>query len=236
MRIIFVRHAEPDYARDSLTEKGWREAKLLAERVSQWKVDDFYCSPLGRARDTAAPSLEKVGKEAEIVTWLQEFPAAVTDPVTGNKRIPWDLMPEYWSKIPEMHDIEKFTDTELMRSGPVKEEYEKVGHGLDGILAQYGYERDGNLYRVKEHNDGTIVLFCHMGVILVMLSHLLHISPVNLLHGFFLAPSSVTVVTTEEREEGTAWFRCQTVGDTTHLHDGNEPVSHMGYFASVFQD
>ena len=28
MRLIFIRHAEPDYEHDSLTEKGWREAKL----------------------------------------------------------------------------------------------------------------------------------------------------------------------------------------------------------------
>lgn len=26
MRIVFVRHGEPDYSKDSLTEKGWREA------------------------------------------------------------------------------------------------------------------------------------------------------------------------------------------------------------------
>ena len=26
MRLIFIRHAEPDYSIDSLTEKGWREA------------------------------------------------------------------------------------------------------------------------------------------------------------------------------------------------------------------
>ena len=38
MRLIFIRHAEPDYSIDSLTEKGWREAKLLAERVSRWDV------------------------------------------------------------------------------------------------------------------------------------------------------------------------------------------------------
>ena len=49
MRLIFIRHAEPDYSIDSLTEKGWREAKLLAERTKRWKVDEFYCSPLGRA-------------------------------------------------------------------------------------------------------------------------------------------------------------------------------------------
>ena len=39
MRLIFIRHAEPDYSIDSLTEKGWREAKLLAERTKRWKVD-----------------------------------------------------------------------------------------------------------------------------------------------------------------------------------------------------
>ena len=41
MRLIFIRHAEPDYSIDSLTEKGWREAKLLAERTKRWKGDEF---------------------------------------------------------------------------------------------------------------------------------------------------------------------------------------------------
>ena len=44
MRIIFIRHGDPDYEHDSLTEKGWREAALLAERVSAWRVTDFYVS------------------------------------------------------------------------------------------------------------------------------------------------------------------------------------------------
>ena len=30
MNIYIIRHAEPDYEHDSLTEKGWREAELLA--------------------------------------------------------------------------------------------------------------------------------------------------------------------------------------------------------------
>ena len=33
MRIMIVRHGEPDYDRDSLTEKGWREAEYLSERL-----------------------------------------------------------------------------------------------------------------------------------------------------------------------------------------------------------
>jgi len=62
MRLIFIRHGEPDYEHDSLTEKGWREAKLLAARTKDWHVDDFYVSPLGRAQDTASFTLKAHGK------------------------------------------------------------------------------------------------------------------------------------------------------------------------------
>lgn len=54
MRLIIVRHGDPDYEKDSLTEKGWREAAILADRISRLEVKEFYVSPLGRARDTAS--------------------------------------------------------------------------------------------------------------------------------------------------------------------------------------
>lgn len=236
MRLIFVRHAEPDYERDSLTEKGWREAALLAERAARWKVDEFYCSPLGRARDTASLTLKKCGRTAVTCDWLREFEAPVLDPVTGKERLPWDLLPEYWTPIPEMYAVETFADTALMRSGRVKEEYARVCKGIDGILLSHGYERAGKMYRTKSHKEDTVVLFCHMGVTFFLLSHLLNISPVNLIHGMFLAPSSVTIATTEEVEEGKAYFRCQEVGDTSHLYCAGEPVSHMGYFAEIMKE
>lgn len=37
MRIIFIRHGDPNYENDCLTEKGEREAKLLAKRVAKWE-------------------------------------------------------------------------------------------------------------------------------------------------------------------------------------------------------
>ena len=54
MKIIFIRHGEPNYEIDSLTEKGWREAEMLSKRTAKWNVTDLYCSPLGRAKDTAS--------------------------------------------------------------------------------------------------------------------------------------------------------------------------------------
>lgn len=56
MKILIIRHGDPDYSIDSLTEKGWREAGLLKTRLTKLDVKAFYCSPLGRAQDTARPT------------------------------------------------------------------------------------------------------------------------------------------------------------------------------------
>lgn len=61
MRILIIRHAEPDYNTDTLTEKGKREAALLAERLSCIPISSFYVSTLGRAKETASMTLQKFG-------------------------------------------------------------------------------------------------------------------------------------------------------------------------------
>ena len=65
MKLMFVRHAEPDYKHDSLTLKGHREAQLLSLRLAKLDVRDFYASPLGRAQETARYTLERTHRTAE---------------------------------------------------------------------------------------------------------------------------------------------------------------------------
>ena len=48
MRLLIIRHADPDYENDSLTKKGWKEAELLADRLAALPISDFYVSTLGR--------------------------------------------------------------------------------------------------------------------------------------------------------------------------------------------
>ena len=64
MRILLIRHAEPDYSVDSLTPRGRVEAELLSRRMIRYDIRDFYVSPLGRARDTAEYTLSKLGRTA----------------------------------------------------------------------------------------------------------------------------------------------------------------------------
>ena len=73
MKILLVRHAEPDYTIDSLTPKGRREAELLSRRLCKLDIKNFYVSPQGRARDTASYTLSKLNRTAEVLPWLAEF-------------------------------------------------------------------------------------------------------------------------------------------------------------------
>ena len=238
MRIIFIRHGDPDYENDTLTEKGWREARLLAQRVSSWEVKTFYCSPLGRAQATASCSLEKLHRSAVTHDWMREFFYPITDPTTGRFGVPWDFMPSYWTMEPLFYDKDHWHEAAIFRSNPeIRVKYDEVCTNLDNLLAEHGYLREGGLYHNTSGVDkeDNIVIFCHLGITFVMMSHLLGIAPPLLWQNFFIAPASVTILATEEREPGRAYFRTQAMGDTLHLQSGGEPVSQAGYFARPFQ-
>ena len=234
MKLLIVRHADPDYSIDSLTTTGWEEAKLLSERLCKLDVAAFYCSPLGRARDTAKLTLDKIGREAEILPWLREFPAAVEHPGVFGPDVAWDWLPGVWTKDERFYDPDRWHEPEEMERASVREHAQQVFRGLDDLLERHGYVRDGRIYRAVRPNEDTIVLFCHFGLECVLLSHLLGISPMPLWHGFCAAPTSVTTVRTEERREGIASFRVSAFGDTSHLYVADREPSVSARFCEMF--
>lgn len=86
MKLLFIRHGDPDYTIDSLTEKGWKEAEFLSEKIAALDVRDFYVSPLGRAKDTASCTLKKNGRTATECKWLREFDVKIRRPDFHGKR------------------------------------------------------------------------------------------------------------------------------------------------------
>lgn len=229
--MLIVRHADPDYAADSLTEKGWREAKHLAGRLSSLHAVHYYVSPLGRAKDTASLTLKRAEKVALELPWLEEFQAPILRPDMGGRpACPWNWLPQDWTCEPRFFLPDHWWEPELMALGQVKERYDWVTAGLDELLNKHGYHREGFLYQAQQPNSDTLVLFCHFGVGCVLLSHLLYVSPMVLWQGLSAAPSSVTTLYTEERREGTAIFRMSSYGDISHLYAHAEPPSPAGCF------
>ncbi len=230
MKLLIIRHGEPDYSIDSLTEKGWREAELLADRLSKLQIRDFYVSPMGRARATAKPTLERLGRTAEVLDWLHEFRGQIINPSTGERCIPWNLAPQYWTKQPELYDPVAWRDHALYRPGTVEKVFDETAAGIDALLLRYGYERDGGIYRCAENTCDTIALFCHFALGMAIVAHLIGVSPVVMWQGFFLPASSVTTFITEERVKGEVYFKCMQLGDTSHLYAASEPLSPAGLF------
>ena len=252
MRILFIRHGDPDYEHDALTEKGKREAQLLADRLTKEEVKDFYVSPLGRARETGSYTLQRLGRSAQMKEWLQEFPAEVDVsqseflqkmyPDTRRredgfeKRISWDMLPGFWGDTPEYFDRYAWRKTEVAAHSRLNQAYDEMAAGMDELLAEHGYFRDGSWYRTEQGTNETIVCFCHFGVTCAILSYLWNVSPFILWHSLALAPTSVTEVFTEEREKGKVIFRATKVGDISHLYVGNEPPSFSCRFCEVYEN
>ena len=69
----------------------------------------------------------------------------------------------------------------------------------------------------------------------VLLSHLFGVSPFILWHSLCMAPSSVTEVWTEEREEGKVSFRASRVGDLSHLDAAGVEPSFSARFCSCYK-
>ena len=237
MKILIVRHGDPDYSIDSLTSQGHTEAKLLADRLAKLNVKDFYVSPLGRAKHTAEYTLKKMGREAETLEWLKEFPTQIKRPDReGRPSIAWDWLPGDWCNEEKFYSHKDWTETPVMKQAEIAKEYSRVTGEFDKLLLKHGYERCGNYYNAVNANEDTIVLFCHFGLECVLLSHLLSISPMVLWQGFCAAPTSVTTIITEEREKGIAYFRVNAFGDTSHLYAAGEEPSFAARFCETYDN
>lgn len=280
MRLIFVRHGDPDYKNDNLTEKGKREVALLTQRICKWKnITAFYSSPMGRAKATGAPALEKLGREAKVYDWLQEFHHKTAYPknffkkeLSGKDTMCWDLLPEIYYDDKKYFDKDQWDNSKLMKKGNIKKRYKEVCDGIDSLLAEYGYKRNKKGFYTVENQkenpnfeprysgaskggiggdvsekyqlvsiknleeDCTLVFFCHLGIMFTIIAHLTGLSPMQLWQSFYVAPTSITVLNTEERIRGQAVFRVERLGDTNHLTNGGEPISSSGYFCDVLHE
>jgi broad specificity phosphatase PhoE len=117
MRILIIRHADPEYNGDTLTAAGHAEAEALARRLCRPKkegagrLSKIFTSPMGRACATAEYTEKLSGISAEVLEWTREltyWPKLGTEqrPGEGGMAL-WDVSGEvgstpffsYWSRV-----------------------------------------------------------------------------------------------------------------------------------------
>lgn len=236
MKLLIIRHGDPDYEHDTLTKKGHKEAKLLAKKLKKEKIDYIYSSPLGRAKDTCAYTAKALKMQDKVVIkdWLREFEPCV--PPANKRGFMWDMLSGEWIDDEQMYDAKNWVRNTMYENCGLEEKLRMVTDGLDGLLLEHGYRREGMVYKTEQGNHKTIALFCHFGLEMVLLSHLFGVSPIPLWHHFTALTSSVTTVYTEEREKGTAVFRASGFSDVGHLYAKGEPPSFSARFCEVYED
>ena len=72
MRIVFVRHGDPDYEHDCLTERGHLQAQACALRLRGEGIEEIWASPMGRAQQTALYASRTLGLPIRTLEYMHE--------------------------------------------------------------------------------------------------------------------------------------------------------------------
>jgi len=175
MNLYLIRHAQPNYENDTITEEGKKQAALLADWLKDIKVDELYHSSMGRAGMTASYLAEKWNLKPVSLDWAREVRWAHNTKGNVDSMSPWarkdrliaseEFYPEgdTWREHPQTKDEEFIED------------YDSHCKALDSFLEEHGYVRNNQLYKAVEPNDKTVVIVCHGGVISCLISYLTNV-------------------------------------------------------------
>ena len=223
MRILFVRHGEPDYARDCLTEEGARQAAAAAERLAGEGICRIYASPCGRARETAAYTARRLGLPVEVLPFMREIS-------WGGPGLPADGHP--WTLGDWLVDREDFDfRAHDWRRHPYFAENEALRYcgeieaAFDGLLAGWGYLRRGGRYLCRDGGGATFAVFSHGGSGAIVLAHLLGLPFPYVASVMPYDFTSIIALKFPARPGETVHPRLELFNDCRHVRtDGGDPV------------
>ncbi|AOZ93029.1 histidine phosphatase family protein [Paenibacillus crassostreae] len=217
MQIFLIRHADPDYAIDDLTEFGHQEAAALGQRMASIGLDELYASPLGRAQTTASYIAKETGLTIQMEAWTRELDWSGIKMEEGIGPI-WDYPGEQIPEVSSGGRIWSDQNDHWLKQEEFRMRYSELQASSDEFLLRHHYQREKGLYRIMEPSTKKIAMVCHGGFGLAWLSHMLQI-PLSLAwSSFWIAPSSVSTILFEERSQHYALPRCIALGDTSHLY------------------
>lgn len=226
MLLYIIRHGDPIYNPDSLTELGKIQARAVAKRLAKNGIDKIYSSPLIRAQQTAEPTSILLKKEVNIEEWTSENVATkyFWDRREGKYGWVMNTCKEYLHSSVKKYGFNWYDDP-CYEGIPVKEGYEAFLNNSDEFLARHGYkhDRENCCYIAENPNDERIAVFCHQGFGVSWLGTLLDIPLPLVWANFDITHTGVTVV----RFEGKRCIpKVLTLSNDSHLYKEDLPTKH----------
>lgn len=236
MLLHIIRHGDPDYQNDALTPAGRLEAAALAERFAREGLDRIYTSPQGRAFETMRATADRLGLAHTVLPWAREqYPELFLHDGDQKSRPLFQFPGEVFREAEPLPTHDNWLDMPVFdeKREEVRGAVDRIVAESDTLLASLGYVREGTRYRLQRSSCERVAVFCHAGLGLTWLAHLLAMPTPLFWAGFFLAPSSVTTILFEERSADWAVPRCIALGDTGHLQAAGLPRGTRGLEANV---
>lgn len=220
MRIVVVRHGEPNYEKDCLTAVGQEQARAAAQRLLSEGIEEVYSSPMGRARQTAQAFCELTNTQAKILDFMHEirWGSANGEPIFADGH-PWSIADEMMRRREDLSDPGWKTHPVFFGNNLAVGETEKVARGTDDWLRSLGYEREGLYYRCVdgERAGGTVALFCHGGSSTAMFAHLLNQTFPYLCAAIHMDFTGITILRFDSRVGSLSLPILELVNDARHI-------------------
>ncbi len=181
-QLYFIRHGEVEEKYHkvfggsridmALSPLGQRQGEAVAAWLKDTKIEKIYASPMLRVQQTLAPSAKQRGMEPELMDGLREIDFGDW---TGHR----------WDEVQSNFGVSAFDWLEIMESDGIAN-----GESVHGFTARV---RECLLRIVNAHPHQKVAVFCHGGIIRVMIALLLEMPLMRMAH-FNIEYGSISVV------------------------------------------
>ena len=219
MYLYIVRHGEPDYTTDTLTERGVLQAEAVGKRLADANIDRVFSSPLGRARETAEPLCRLLNLPCGIEEWTREIDRETYTTYPYDKPTSISLVQNtYYRKDGEIDlGYDRVFDGRVMGASGMQTVLERITADGNAFLERLGYHAENGVYRILTPSDERIAVFCHGVMGRAWIASLLHI-PLHLMWaGFRYTHTGVTILEFKNNPDGFTAPACLCYSDMSHL-------------------
>lgn len=230
MIFYFIRHGDPVYSPNSLTELGKRQAEAAAKRLAQHGIDEIYASTSNRALQTALPLSELVKKPIIQLDWCNEDYAweefTLTDE-NGNRN--WLFSDKKTRTFLHSREITEmgfhWSDHQFFHE-KVKEGIFRIDRETDRFLEQLGYlhDRENARYNIIKQNNKRIALFAHQGFSMAFLSSVLDIPYPVFASSFDITHTGISVIYFPDSIDGVTTPTMLEHSNDSHLYKEGLPT------------
>lgn len=227
MLIYYIRHGDPIYNPDSLTELGKRQAEAIGKRLARVDIDRIYSSSSNRAIQTATPLAEMLKKEITVLDWCNEGYAWDEFTVSDDLGTRWIYRNKKTGDILNSDEIRKlgmkWYTHPFFKETKCEKGMKRVAKAADDFIAELGYEHDceHHVYKAINPNNERIAMFAHEGFSYAFLSHIMDI-PYPMFTRFVHNHTGMTVI--EFGDEEYVRPKILQYSSDSHLYKENLPT------------